>query len=78
MSQEHVKAQINQALDLLQLITETLEENLIGAAVDEDVKVRASMKAVNALVALLAAEPEILQTERFLEGGRTGWQTSRR
>lgn len=35
-------------------------------------------KAVNALVALLAAEPEILQTERFLEGGRTGWQASRR
>ncbi len=51
MSQEHVKAQINQALDLLQLITETLEENLIGAAVDEDVKVRASM-TVSALYIL--------------------------
>ncbi len=51
MSPEHVRAQINQALDLLQLITEDLEENLIGAATDNDVKARASM-SVSALYIL--------------------------
>lgn len=51
MNQEHVKAQINQALDLLQLITENLEENFIGAATDNDVKARAGM-TVSALYIL--------------------------
>ena len=51
MNQEHVKAQINQALDLLQLITEDLEENFIGAATNNAVKVRASM-TVSALYIL--------------------------
>jgi len=48
MNREHVRAQINQALDLLQLITEDLEANFLGAATDNDVKARATM-SVNAL-----------------------------
>lgn len=43
MNPEHVKSQINNALDLLQLITEDLEENFIGAATDNAVKARATM-----------------------------------
>lgn len=43
MNQEHVRVQINQALDLLQLITEDMEENFIGAATDNDVKAKAGM-----------------------------------
>lgn len=34
MTQEYVKAHIDNALDLLQIITEDLEENFIGAATD--------------------------------------------
>ena len=48
MSPECVRAQISQAMDLLQLITEDMEENFIGAATDNDVKARATM-SVNAL-----------------------------
>ena len=51
MNQEHVKAQINQALDLLQLITEDLEENFFGTGLDNAVKARASM-TVSALYIL--------------------------
>ena len=51
MNQEHVKAQINQALDLLQLITEDLEENFFGTGLGNAVKARASM-TVSALYIL--------------------------
>lgn len=51
MTQEYVKAHIDNALDLLQIITEDLEENFIGAATDNAVKARASM-TVSALYIL--------------------------
>lgn len=51
MNQEHVRVQINQALDLLQLITEDMEENFIGAATDNDVKAKAEM-SISALYIL--------------------------
>ncbi|WP_297300978.1 hypothetical protein [uncultured Oscillibacter sp.] len=51
MNQEHVRVQINQALDLLQLITEDMEENFIGAATDNDVKAKAGM-SISALYIL--------------------------
>lgn len=51
MTPEHIKASIGNALDLLQLITEDVEENFIGAAADNDVKARASM-TVSALYIL--------------------------
>lgn len=51
MNQEHVRAQISQALDLLQLITEDLETNFVGAATDNDVRARATM-TVSALYIL--------------------------
>lgn len=43
MNPEHVKVQINNVLDLLQIISEDIKENFIGAAVDNDVKARATM-----------------------------------
>lgn len=51
MTPEHIKAHIETALDLLQLITEDVEENFIGSAADNDVKARASM-TVSALYIL--------------------------
>lgn len=51
MNQEHVRVQINQALDLLQLITEDMGENFIGAATDNDVKAKAGM-SISALYIL--------------------------
>lgn len=51
MTSEHIKASIGNALDLLQLITEDVEENFIGAAADNAVKARASM-TVSALYIL--------------------------
>ena len=51
MNQEHVRVQINQALDLLQLITEDMEENFIGAATDNDVRAKAGM-SISALYIL--------------------------
>lgn len=51
MNAEHVKAYIGTALDLLQLIVEDVEANFVSAAVDNDVKARASM-TVSALYIL--------------------------
>lgn len=51
MTPEHIKANIGNALDLLQIITEDLEENFIGAGIDNAVKARASM-TVSALYIL--------------------------
>ena len=43
MTPEHIKANIGNALDLLQLITEDVEENFIAAGTDNAVKARATM-----------------------------------
>lgn len=43
MSAEHMKVSIQSATDLLQIITEDLEENFIRAVDDNDIKARASM-----------------------------------
>lgn len=43
MNPEHVKVTINNALDLLQLITEDLEENFITGNMDNAAKARATM-----------------------------------
>lgn len=43
MNPEHVKVTINNALDLLQIINEDLEENFLSAGVNNDVKARATM-----------------------------------
>lgn len=43
MNAEHVKAHLEPALDLLQLITEDIEENFIGADLPNVVKARASI-----------------------------------
>ena len=43
MNAEHVKAHIDTALDLLQLITEDIEENFIGADLPNVVKARTSI-----------------------------------
>ena len=43
MNPEHVRVQIGNALDLLQIISEDIEGNFIGATVDNDVKARATM-----------------------------------
>lgn len=43
MTPEHIKVNIGKALDLLQLITEDVEETFIGASTDNAVKARASM-----------------------------------
>lgn len=51
MTTEHIKASIGNALDLIQLITEDLEDNFIGASTDNAVKARASM-TVSALYIL--------------------------
>ncbi len=51
MNTEDVRAYLKSALNLLQLITEDLEENFIGAATDNDVKARATM-TVSALYIL--------------------------
>lgn len=51
MNAEHVKAHLEPALDLLQLIVEDVEANFVSAAVDNDVKARASM-TVSALYIL--------------------------
>lgn len=51
MTSEHIKASIGNALDLLQIITEDLEENFIGTGLDNAVKSRASM-TVSALYIL--------------------------
>lgn len=51
MKPEYIKTHIDNALDLLQIITEDLEENFIGAATDNAVKARASM-TVSALYIL--------------------------
>lgn len=51
MTKEDIRGHLEPALDLLQLITEDLEENFIGAAADNDVKARASM-TVSALYIL--------------------------
>lgn len=51
MTPEHIKAHIENALDLLQIITEDLEGNFIGTGLDNAVKARASM-TVSALYIL--------------------------
>ena len=51
MNAEHVKAHIENALDLLQLITEDVEGNFIAACTDNAVKARASM-TISALYVL--------------------------
>lgn len=51
MTREHIKANIGNALDLLQIITEDMEENFIAACTDNAVKARASM-TVSALYIL--------------------------
>lgn len=51
MNAEHVKAHIENALDLLQLITEDVEGNFIAAGTDNAVKARASV-TVSALYIL--------------------------
>lgn len=43
MSAENMKVSIESATDLLQIITEDLEENFIRSVTDNDVKARASM-----------------------------------
>lgn len=43
MNREHIRAHIGNALDLLQIITEDVEENFLGADVDNAVKARATM-----------------------------------
>ena len=51
MTKEDIRGYLKPALDLLQLIVEDAEANFIGAAVDNDVKARASM-TVSALYIL--------------------------
>ncbi len=43
MSQEDIKVHINNALDMLQMITEDVEDNFVTADVDNGVKARATM-----------------------------------
>jgi len=51
MSQEDIRVHIENALGLLQLITEDMEDNFITAAIDNAVKARATMtiSALNVL-----------------------------
>jgi len=51
MSPEEIKVHIENALDLIQLITEDVEDNFIGGGTDNDVKARATM-TVSALYVL--------------------------
>ena len=43
MSPEHIKVHIENALDLIELISDDVEENFIGTQVDGAVKARAAM-----------------------------------
>ena len=43
MSSEHIKVHIENALDLIDMISEDVETNFIGAQVDSAVKARATM-----------------------------------
>ncbi len=43
MSREDIKVHIGNALDLIQLITEDVEDNFVTANVDNDVKARTTM-----------------------------------
>ncbi len=43
MSRKDIKVHIGNALDLIQLITEDVEDNFVTANVDNDVKARATM-----------------------------------
>lgn len=43
MNPEHIKVQINNALDLLQLVTEDLEDNFISGNTDNAMKARATL-----------------------------------
>lgn len=51
MTSEHVKTNIGNALDLLQIITEDLEENFFGTGLGNAMEARASM-TVSALYIL--------------------------
>jgi len=51
MNPEHIKVHIGNALDLIQLITEDMEDNFVTANVDNDVKARATM-TISALYVL--------------------------
>jgi len=43
MSPDDIKVHINNALDMLQMITEDMEDNFVTANIDNDVKARATM-----------------------------------
>lgn len=43
MSSEHIKVQINNALDMLQIITEDMEENFIESHIDNAITARANL-----------------------------------
>ena len=51
MTPEHIKVHIGNALDLIQLITEDVEDNFIGGNTDNAVKARATV-TVSALYVL--------------------------
>jgi len=51
MNPEHIKVHIENALDLIQIITEDIEDNLVTSDVDGAVKTRATM-SVSALYIL--------------------------
>lgn len=61
MNAEHIKVHIENALDLISMISDDVEENFIGARVDSAIKARATMT-----VSALAIHPH---RERAGEAG---------